>query len=131
MSSQCLGHFKRGDVLIVLSNSGTTRECVACCGAVRERLEHETAGGAAQLESSIVGIYSSARDGEQVALTADHISHFCDHRLAYDLVEPDLLGDRCPTSSIIVQEALVNCLVESAVLQTRFTEREFLLNHPA
>jgi DNA-binding MurR/RpiR family transcriptional regulator len=131
MSSQCLGHFKRGDVLIVLSNSGTTRECVACCGAVRRRLEHEPEGSAAQLESSIVGIFSDARDGQQVALSADHISHFCDHRLAYDLVEPDLLGDRCPTSSIVVQEALVNCLIESVVGQSCFTEREFLLNHPA
>mmetsp|Transcript_13963 Transcript_13963/g.24953 ORF Transcript_13963/g.24953 Transcript_13963/m.24953 type:complete len:207 (-) Transcript_13963:120-740(-) len=122
----CLGGLRDQDLIIVMSNSGTTRECLAACKLIRKR----------RPACDIAGIFSDLNS--EVAPNDEHLSMWCQFSLEYPLREVqeleggqgDLIGGRCPTTSIILQESCVNQLLSEVVALSKFSEQDFKENHP-
>jgi len=122
-----LGQLAAGDVVLVLSHSGRTAECLRACELVRARHGKHV---------QLAGIFSSMNllePGRQRPEAAGrHLADFCSHALVYDMPrEADLLGGRCPTTSVVLQEACVNVILAAVVDQAGLTEESFRANHPS
>ncbi len=122
----CLGSLREDDSLVVVSHSGTTAECVNALATIRRQ---------PRLDGVIIaGIFSTLKRNEVKA--GLHIESYCNLILPYpfgdnEVGAADTLGGRCPTNSILVQEALVNAILEQVIRINSFEEEDFLLNHPA
>ncbi|XP_057304445.1 arabinose 5-phosphate isomerase KpsF-like [Hydractinia symbiolongicarpus] len=105
-----LGKGRRDDVVIFFSHSGNTRECVFAANHLRQRGVHIL---------SIIG-------HDDCALAKCSDAFIC-YKLDHELGEP--IGG-VPTTSIILQEMVINAVVCELIRRRRYTKIEFARNHP-
>jgi len=105
-----LGKARRGDVCVFFSHSGNTRECVFAASHLRQRGVHIL---------SVIG-----HDNSKLAECSD--AYIC-YKLDHELTEP--IGG-VPTTSVILQEMVINAVVCELIARKRFTKIEFARNHP-
>ncbi|XP_046862877.1 arabinose 5-phosphate isomerase KpsF-like [Xenia sp. Carnegie-2017] len=105
-----LGRVCNGDIVVFLSHSGNTKECVAAAELMKDR-------GIPVL--SIVGKYDCG------------LRAWSDALINYEVAGPiqDSTGG-APTRSIVVQEMIVNAIECELMERRNFTKADFLHNHP-
>jgi len=105
-----LGKGRRDDVCVFFSHSGNTRECVFAATHLKQKGVHIL---------SIIG-----HEDSQLAKCSD--AYLC-YAIDHELEEP--IGG-VPTTSVVLQEMLVNAVVCELIRRRRFTKIEFARNHP-
>eukprot|EP00037_Helgoeca_nana_P015689 m.146868 g.146868 ORF g.146868 m.146868 type:complete len:581 (+) comp23126_c1_seq6:1356-3098(+) len=104
-----LGVCRDGDVVVALSHSGKTPECVSAMAHIK------------------------ARGTSVVAITSDNASPMAkqsDVSLTYTIpADMEPVGG-APTTSVVAQESIVNALVVELILRRGFTAKDFKHNHP-
>ena len=105
-----LGKICPSDVVVFFSHSGNTEEVNYAAELVKRK------------EVPLLGIVGS---------TDSPLAHMCDAVIDYvvgkDLMEP--LGG-APTTSIVLQEMIVNGVICELIRRKNFTKEQFLFNHP-
>eukprot|EP00794_Sanderia_malayensis_P015348 gene15348-16924_t len=105
-----LGKARRGDVCVFFSHSGNTKECVFASTILRERGVHIL---------SIVGKPDCLLTRVSDAILTYQVDHPLD--------EP--IGG-APTTSVMLQEMVVNAVVSEMIKRRKYTKVEFARNHP-
>eukprot|EP00111_Clytia_hemisphaerica_P024334 TCONS_00071795-protein len=105
-----LGKARRGDVCVFFSHSGNTRECIFAASHLRLR-----------------GVHILSVIGHDDCKLAESSDAFISYELENDLEEP--IGG-VPTTSVVLQEMIINAVVCELITRKRFSKIEFARNHP-
>lgn len=101
------GTVRAGDVAIILSNSGKTAELLDVAHRLRAR-------------GCTVASITSETSSPLASASVIHVHAPCSQELLR----------KVPTRSIIVQEAVVNCVLTAVANAKGFREADFIRNHP-